>query len=224
MAREHHLRDARQAASPCAIRRFDEAVRGTFAGLSAQASVDYLTQLGVTAVELLPVQAISPRPAPDRARPVQLLGLQHAGVLRTASDLSHHPAPRRIQDVRAGAAHRRHRGDPRRRLQPHRRGQRDGADAVVPRHRQRLLLPPRARQRALLHGLHRLRQRLRPAPSAGPAAGDGLAALLGRARCTSTASASTWPRPWRASRRAFDASLRLPRRHAPGSVAVRGSS
>ena len=36
-----------------------------------------------------------------------------------------------------------HRGDPRRRLQPHRRGQPAGADALVPRHRQRLLLPPR---------------------------------------------------------------------------------
>jgi isoamylase len=34
-----------------------EAVRGTFEGLSAPASVDYLRSLGVTAVELLPIQA-----------------------------------------------------------------------------------------------------------------------------------------------------------------------
>ena len=35
----------------------DEGLRGTFAGLSAQASVDYLRSLGVTAVELLPIQS-----------------------------------------------------------------------------------------------------------------------------------------------------------------------
>ena len=36
-----------------------------------------------------------------------------------------------------------HRGDPRRGLQPHRRGQPPRADALLPRHRQRRLLPPR---------------------------------------------------------------------------------
>ena len=35
----------------------DESLRGTFAGLSTHASVDYLRSLGITAVELLPVQA-----------------------------------------------------------------------------------------------------------------------------------------------------------------------
>jgi isoamylase len=35
----------------------DEALRGTFAGMSTHASVDYLRSLGITAVELLPVQA-----------------------------------------------------------------------------------------------------------------------------------------------------------------------
>jgi glycogen debranching enzyme GlgX len=35
----------------------DESLRGTFAGLSTRASVDYLRSLGITAVELLPVQA-----------------------------------------------------------------------------------------------------------------------------------------------------------------------
>lgn len=34
-----------------------EALRGTFEGLSAPASVDYLRSLGITAVELLPIQA-----------------------------------------------------------------------------------------------------------------------------------------------------------------------
>ena len=69
---------------------------------------------------------------------------------------------------------------PRRGLQPHRRGQRARPDAVVPRHRQRRLLPARARRAALLRGLHRLRQHAQPAAPARAAAGDGLAALLGR--------------------------------------------
>src|ERR1700736_4760544 len=40
----------------------------------------------------------------------------------------------------SAAARRRHRGDARRRLQSHRGGQSHGPDAVVPRHRQRVLL------------------------------------------------------------------------------------
>jgi isoamylase len=35
----------------------DEGLRGTFSGLSAHASVEYLRSLGITAVELLPIQA-----------------------------------------------------------------------------------------------------------------------------------------------------------------------
>ena len=43
---------------------------------------------------------------------------------------------RRVQDAGPRAASRRHRGHPRRRLQPHRRGQRARPDALVSRHRQ----------------------------------------------------------------------------------------
>ena len=79
-----------------------------------------------------------------------------------------------------------------------------GPDAVVSRHRQRRLLPAGARRTALLPGLHRLRQHPQHAASARAADGHGFAALLGRPRCTSTASASTWPRRWRASCTGFD--------------------
>ena len=85
------------------------------------------------------------RRLPRRTRPVQLLGLQHHRVLRAAQRLLRggqlgEQVPEFKSMVRAlheaGP-----RGDPRRRLQPHRRGQPPRPDAVVPRHRQRQLLP-----------------------------------------------------------------------------------
>ena len=105
----------------------------------------------------------------------------------------------RVQGHGQGAAPRGHRGDPRRRLQPHRRGQPPRPDAGLQGRRQRELLPAHARRPALLHGLHghgQLAQRRAPER---PAADHGLAALLGRSSATSTASASTWPARWPAS-------------------------
>ena len=59
--------------------------------------------------------------------PLQLLGLQHDRLLRPAEHLrrsgSARPAGAGVQRHGAGAPRRRHRGDPRRGLQPHRRGQ-----------------------------------------------------------------------------------------------------
>ena len=48
------------------------------------AVTDYLRDLGVTAVELLPVQQFASEPGAGRARPDQLLGLQHDRLLRPA--------------------------------------------------------------------------------------------------------------------------------------------
>ena len=86
------------------------------------------------------------RPAPGRAGPEQLLGLQHARrTSRPTCAIARRAAAARggarVQDDGARAARRRPRGDPRRRLQPHRRGQSARADAVAARHRQRVLLP-----------------------------------------------------------------------------------
>ena len=53
---------------------------GTYAGLIEK--IPYLTDLGITAVELMPVQAFDPQDAP--AGPGQLLGLQPGLVLRGA--------------------------------------------------------------------------------------------------------------------------------------------
>ena len=94
---------------------------------------------------------------------------------------------------------RRHRGDPRRRLQPHRRGQPPRPDAVAARHRQRGLLPARPGRPALLRRLHGHGQQPQHAAPAHDPADHRQPALLGAARCTSTASASTSRRCSRAS-------------------------
>ena len=91
--------------------------------------------LGVTAVELLPVHQFVTEPAPGRARAGELLGLQLARLLRPARGLRARRATAAQQvaefkQMVQGAARGRARGDPRRRLQPHRRGRPGRADAA----------------------------------------------------------------------------------------------
>ena len=123
------------------------------------------------------------RPAAAGPRTAKLLGLQHIRVLRTALPVRGQPAcrrrGRRVQDDGRGLPRGRHRGDPRRGLQPHRRGQPPRPDDQLPRHRQRRLLPARRRRPAVLQGLHRHRQQPQRPHPAHPAADHGLAALLG---------------------------------------------
>ena len=111
----------------------------------------------------------------------QLLGLQHDRLLRSRSALFRCARLRvcRIQGDGGAPARRRPRGDPRRRLQPHRRRQRARADPVVPWHRQCIVLPAAARPAALLHQRHRHREHAEPEPSERAADGHRLAALLG---------------------------------------------
>ena len=122
---------------------------------------------------------LHPRPAPDRAGAAQLLGLQQHRLLRAARRVPRQRRHRRGQDLRPGDARRRDRGDPRRGLQPYRRGQPHGPDAVVPRDRQPLVLLSHGRP-ALLQRLHRHRQRARAAPPVRAAHGHRQPALLGR--------------------------------------------
>ena len=76
------------AGSPRRIRRVPEAHRGTFAALSSPAVIDYLVDLGITAIELLPIHAtISERHAAQR-RAGQLLGLQHDRLFRARPAVS----------------------------------------------------------------------------------------------------------------------------------------
>ena len=86
-------------------------LRGTYAGLASEPAIRYLTDLGVTAVELLPGAPHRRREAVDRQGPLQLLGVQLDRVLRAARALRGHRDPgragARVQGHGQGAAPRR---------------------------------------------------------------------------------------------------------------------
>ena len=99
------------------------------------------------------------RGPPRRSRPRELLGLQLGRVFLAREPLLRRrrqwrPGPR-IQGHGSGTARRRARGDPRRRLQPHRRGQPPRTDGEFSRYRQPFLLPARRGRAALLLRCHR---------------------------------------------------------------------
>ena len=123
------------------------------------------------------------RGLPRRPRAHELLGLLDDRLPRPALPVRRHrqgrPGGARVQGHGQGAAQGGDRGDPRRGLQPHRRGQPPRPDALLPRRRQRRLLPPRARRPAPLHGLHGHRQHAQRHAPERAAADHGLAALLG---------------------------------------------
>ncbi len=155
-------------------------VRGTYAALGHPAIIDHLVRLGVTAIELLPVQAY----LDDRFLLEKGLsnywGYNTIGFfapsekyLSAGGDISQFKLM--VHKLHRG----RHRGPARRGLQPHRRRQPSRPDAFLPRHRQRQLLHAR-RRAALLFRHHRLRQYRQSAASARAADGPGFAALLGR--------------------------------------------
>ncbi len=160
-----------------------EEQRGTYAGLAHPAVIDHLKSLNVTAIELMPVhQFLHDHRLLD-------LGLRNYWGYNTFGFLAPHyqyssqqarrRRRRRVQDHGPDASTRRHRGDTRRGLQPHRRGQPPRADDQLPRHRQRRLLPAAGRRSEVLPRLHRHRQQPQPAAPPHPAADHGLAAVLG---------------------------------------------
>ncbi|CAA9488039.1 MAG: GH13_11 / GH13 / GH13_13 / CBM48 / GH13_10, partial [uncultured Solirubrobacteraceae bacterium] len=167
------------------------------------------------------------RVLPQREGPDQLLGLLDDRLPRAPRPVlgvrAPGPAGHRVQGDGQGAAPRRHRGDPRRGLQPHRRGQPPRAHAEPQGRRQRLVLPAGARRPALLHGLHRDGQLAQRGASQRPADDHGLAALL-RHRV---------PRRRLPLRPRLDAGARalrgqpperVLRRHPPGSGALAGQA
>jgi isoamylase len=96
-----------------------ERARGTFAGVIEK--IPYLQQLGITAVELLPVFQFDALDCP----PVRsTTGFRAGVVLRAAPDVQLAPGSarpgRRVPRDGQGAAPGRHRGHPRRRVQLHR--------------------------------------------------------------------------------------------------------
>ena len=121
-SRDHHLRDARaRLHPPSQLRRGASRRVARIAGLIEK--IPYLQELGITAVELLPVFQFDAQDC--SAGPGQLLGLRAGLLLRAAPGVqlaagSARPG-RRVSRHGQGAAPRRHRGHPRRRVQPHRR-------------------------------------------------------------------------------------------------------
>ena len=116
-------------ASRCATPTCPPELRGTYAGLGHEAAIAHLVDLGVTAVELLPVHQNVPEAFLVAAGPDQLLGLQHDRLLRPPRRLlgrgprrAARRAGRRVQGDGRRPARRRARGRARRRVQPHRRG------------------------------------------------------------------------------------------------------
>ncbi len=130
-----------------------ETLRGTYLGLATEPAIHHLVSLGVTAVELMPVHHHTDEWHLVQRGLTQLLGLQHAVVLRARRALrgvcvAARERPR-VQDDGPRAARRRPRSDPRRRLQPHRGRQSSRTDAVAARDRQRVRyyrLQPHARR------------------------------------------------------------------------------
>ena len=122
------------------------------------------TSLGVTSVELLPIHTFINDSHLLEKGLTNYWGYNTHRLLRARSALRRRcrQQPARIQGDGGALPRRRARSDPGRRLQPHRRGQRARADAVVQGHRQRQLLPPAAGQAALLHQRHRHRQHGQP--------------------------------------------------------------
>ena len=104
-----------------------EDLRGTYAGLASEPALAYLKDLGVTAVELLPIHHICDESFLHERGLRNYWGYSTIGYPRAALRVRRHRAARRagarVQGHGQGAAPGRHRGDPRRRLQPHRRGQ-----------------------------------------------------------------------------------------------------
>ena len=178
----HHLRGPRQGFHPAVAR-------------GARPHPGDLRRPGPSGVDRPPAQAghhrgravahppVRPRPLAGRQGPDQLLGLQLHRLPRSAQRLcrlGRHgwPGPG-VSPSRQGHARRRHRGDPRRRLQPHRRRRPQRSHAGLQGDRQRRLLPPRGERPHPLPGLHRHGELDEHAAPARAAADHGLAALLG---------------------------------------------
>ena len=226
MARDGDLRDACEGvheAAPGRARGSPRHVRGPRVG-----GGDRVPEVpGRDGCRALAGSSHRRRALPRGAWADELLGLLHDRVPRPARAVRRHRHARRagarVQRNGQGAPRRRARGDPGRRLQPHRRGQPSGSDALVQGHRQRVVLPAAARRPQALPGLHGHRKQLQPRAPERVAADHGLAPLLrGRVPCRRL------PLRPRLGARARVLRRRPPRRllrhHPSGSGALRGRS
>ena len=179
-----------------------EKTRGTYAGLIEK--IPYLQELGITAVELLPVFQFDRQDCPPGL--VNYWGYQPVSFFAPHRAYSSRQDPAGPVDEFRDMVKALHRAGievhPRRRVQPHVRGQSRRADALLPRARQPGLLHPRPARPLALRRLQRLREHVQRQRPDRPPDDRGQPPLLGRRRCTSTGSGSTWRRSCRATRRA----------------------
>ena len=135
VARHDHLRAARQGIHAAAPRRTGAPARQVpRARAAGRDRPPEAHRRHDGRADALP--GIRVREVPGRARTLELLGLQPARVVRAGRPLCDRRPGGRVQDHGPRAARRRARGRARRRVQPHGRGQRVGADALLPRLRQ----------------------------------------------------------------------------------------
>ncbi len=103
-----------------------EHLRGTYAGLGTHTVTDYLNDLGVTAVELMPVHQFFTEPAVAARGMTNYWGYNSIGFFAPHAAFSSAGRPRpagdRVQADGQELPRGRHRGVPRRGLQPHGRG------------------------------------------------------------------------------------------------------
>ncbi len=170
------------AASRCATPTFRPSCAAPTPALAHPAVIEHLTRLGITAIELMPVhQFVHDHHLTERGLR-NYWGYNSIAFLAPHNDyasLGRQPAGAGVQGDGEDAARRRHRGDPRRRLQPHRRGQPPGPDAVAPGIDNPAYYRLDGRRSPPLHRLHRHRQQPQHAQPARAAADHGQPALLG---------------------------------------------
>ena len=133
MERDDHLRGPRQGLHEAATSTSARTCAAPTPGLASEPAIEYLDLARRHRGRAAADPPHRRRGLPRRARAHELLGLQLDRLPRAARALRRDRHARRagarVQGDGQGAAPRRHRGDPRRRLQPHRRGQPPRADA-----------------------------------------------------------------------------------------------
>ena len=117
-------------------------LRGTFAGLMHHEIIDHIRDLGITALELLPIHAFVDDSYLVEKGKRNYWGYNTIGFFAPQSRYLSGPVRQRIQGNGVAVSSRRHRNHSRRCLQPYRRRQRTRTHAIVQGYRQRFLLSP----------------------------------------------------------------------------------